>query len=308
MARRRVSIPTGDKRKNIAVYILVIAILSAFALMRGRAVTEQQKSAENAEFQVHVIDVGQGDSILVVADGHAMLIDAAESKASGTILRYLEGQGITSLDVAAATHLHADHIGGFPAVLEKFPPKKCIESDCPEGLLPTSKVYEQYLDAVEASGAEYTVMQAGDTFQLGGATVEALAPMSQDAKDLNDTSLVLRVTYQDVVCLFTGDMERGEEQELLAQGNDLHADFLKVGHHGSDTSSGEDFLAAVQPRYAAISCGIDNSYGHPAQVTLDHLSACAEQVFVTAQDGNILFLYDADTGTSQIVTRKTASS
>lgn len=305
MSRKNDSMPHRIKTRNVWLYCIVIVILTGVALYNAKnsAVREQASiTVSDAEFQVHVMDVGQGDSILVLADGHAMLIDASEAQAAARILTYLEAQNVTALDYAAATHLHADHIGGFPKVLGKVTPAHVVEPPCKESLLPTSKTYEKYLDAVEASGAEYSVLQAGEHFQLGGASVEVLAPASEEAGSLNNTSLVLKVSYEDVVCIFTGDMETPEETVLLDGDYDLKADFLKVGHHGSDTSSGEAFLAQVQPEYAAISCGADNSYGHPAKETLDKLAAYTKNVYITAEVGDIVFLYDADTGTKRIVT------
>lgn len=307
--RRNSTMPHQIKSRNLIIYCVVIVILTAVALMAGRHSMQQPVkhiTVSDAAFQVHVIDVGQGDSILVMADGHAMLIDAAEAQAAPQILTYLETQGITELDYAAATHLHADHIGGFPAVLAEIPAAHIIESPCKDDLLPTSVTYERYLDAVEASGADYHIMQAGDSFQVGGASVEVLAPVTEDAQSLNNTSLVLKISYGNVVCLFTGDMEEPEEKLLLAGEPDLKADFLKVGHHGSSTASGEAFLAQVQPEYAVISCAQNNSYGHPAEQTLAHLSEYTDEIYVTAQVGDIVFLYDTSSGTKRLVTGKDA--
>lgn len=308
MARKKSRKVTSSKNsKSSTLYAFVVVILVIVALISGRVSTEQSKQAgslsvSNAPFQVHVMDVGQGDSILVVADGHAMLIDGSVSKASSKILSYLEAQNITELDYVAATHLHADHIGGLPKVIEAYPPKQVVESVCPDKLLPVTNTYERYLDAVEASGAEYLVLRTGDTFQLGGSLVTVLAPASEEAEDLNNTSLVLKVEYGGCTCIFTGDMEAEEEEIMLSGAYDLRADFLKVGHHGSSTSSSEAFLAAVQPDYAAISCGVDNSYGHPHAETLEKLKDYTDQVYVTAEEGDIVFLYDAATNQSQVVT------
>lgn len=305
MSRKNDRMPHRIKSRNVWIYCIVIAILTGVVLFNARnSVPQKQESftVSDAAFQVHVMDVGQGDSILVLSDGHAMLIDAAETQASAKILTYLETQGVTALDYAVATHLHADHIGSFPQVLEQVTAAHIMEAPCRDDLLPTSGTYEAYLDAVEVSGAEYSIVQAGERFQLGGASVEVLAPASEEAESLNNTSLVLKICYEDVVCLFTGDMENSEEAELLAGGYDLKADFLKVGHHGSNTASGEAFLARVQPEFAAISCSADNAYGHPAKETLDKLAAYTEHVCITAEDGDIVFVYDADTKEKRIVT------
>ncbi|MDE5563546.1 MAG: MBL fold metallo-hydrolase [Oscillospiraceae bacterium] len=308
MANKKDQKVTNSKNsKSTTLYAFVVAILLVVALISGRVSTEQSGqsgglAASDAPFQVHVMDVGQGDSVLVIVDGHAMLIDGSVSKASSKIISYLESQNITELEYVAATHLHADHIGGLPKVIEAYPPKQVVESICPDKLLPVTNTYEHYLDAVEASGAEYLALSAGDEFQLGGALVTVLAPVSEDADDLNNTSLVLKIEYGDCTCIFTGDMEAEEEETILSGAYDLRADFLKVGHHGSSTSSSEAFLAAVQPDYAAISCGVDNSYGHPHAETLEKLKGYTDNVYVTAEEGDIVFLYDAATNQSQIVT------
>lgn len=295
--------------KNKLIYSIVVVILTIVALVSGRYSTQQQDQNQDmtisdAEFQVHVIDVGQGDSILISADGHTMLIDAAESSASGKIISYLETQGITELDYAAATHMHADHIGGFPKVLAAVRPQVMIEPVFSDSLIPTTKTYEKYLDAVEATGAEYKALRNGDTFMLGNAQVTVLAPVSEEASSLNNTSMVLRIQYEDIVCLFTGDMETPEEKTILSavDSTQLKADFLKAGHHGSDTSSGEAFLEQVQPEYAVISCGVDNKYNHPAESTLEHLKAYTDKIYITAQEGDIVFLYDKDTKTCNMLT------
>ncbi|MDE5738401.1 MAG: MBL fold metallo-hydrolase [Oscillospiraceae bacterium] len=310
MAKKETSsMPKEPKTKNKIIYCIVVAILTVVALISGRYSLEetQQDNAEitidNAEFQVHVIDVGQGDSILICADGQTMLIDAGESKAGTKILNYLESKNITELDYAAATHMHADHIGSFQKIFDVIKPKNVIEPVYHDSLVPTTKTYEKYLDAVEATGANYQALKAGDSFALGNAQVSVLAPVSDEkVSSLNNTSLVLQIKYDDMTCLFTGDMEIQEEKMLLENHSDLKADFLKAGHHGSDTSSSEDFLAQVQPDYVAISCGVDNKYGHPANSTLEHLATWTENVYITAQQGDIVFLYDKDTKSSKVIT------
>ena len=313
MAGKKHTLPEeaqGNSRNKL-IYSILVAILTMIALISGKYSTEHPQETQNqnitvsdAEFQVHVMDVGQGDSILISADGQTLLIDAAESGESGKIVSYLNAQGIAELDCAAATHMHADHIGGFPKVFSSIKPKAMIEPVFQDSLIPTTKTYEKYLDAVEASGAEYKALKTGDSFTLGNAQITVLAPVSEHASSLNNTSLVLRVQYDDVVCLFTGDMETPEEKTILStvDNSQLKATFLKAGHHGSDTSSGEAFLEQVQPEYAAISCGVDNKYGHPAESTLEHLRKYTDKIYITAQQGDIVFLYDKDTKSCNVLT------
>lgn len=304
-----VTISAAKKRRsrNTKIYCIVIFILLAIACLNGRYSTELKENAvhlSEAEFQVHVMDVGQGDSILVIADGEAMLIDSAESSSGETIAAYLEKQNITKLKYAVATHMHADHIGGFPTVLREVPAETVLEPLCPDSLVPTTRTYERFLETVEDTDAVLKTVRAGDSFSLGAARITVLAPVSEEFSDQNNISVVLRVEYDGVRCLFTGDMEMQEEQSILDSGAGIRADFLKVGHHGSDTSSGEDFLAAVQPRFAAISCGADNSYGHPAEETLQKLRQYTEDIKITAEDGDIVFLYDKDSRSSDIISSK----
>lgn len=313
MARqKRPQLQKKKKTKNVVLYCIVVVILFAIACVSGRYSMEHPASLKAAladtELQVHVMDVGQGDSILVIADGEAMLIDAAESSSAEAICTYLQKLGITKLKYAVSTHGHADHIGGFPQVLAQCPAERVMEPVYADSLVPTTKTYENFLDAADACGASLNAMQAGDSFQLGGAKVEVLGPVSEDASDLNNASLVLRLTYEDVSCLFTGDMEIPEETDILESGADVSADFLKVGHHGSDTSSGEAFIAAVRPKYAAVSCGVDNEYGHPCEEPMDRLKRYGTEVYVTAEEGDLVFAYDRESGSCGFVKNEEAAA
>lgn len=303
MAKKKTNINDSKKSKRSLLYTIVVTILFAIACLNGRLMPQDEKMEQgdfalsDAEFQVHMINVGQADSILVIADGEAMLIDAAESGNAQTILDYLAAQNIKELKYAAATHMHADHIGGYGKVFAGIKVKTVLEPVYADSLVPTTKTYERYLDGIDVTGAKLRAAKAGSTYQLGGATITVLGPVSKDADDLNNTSLVLRVDYEDVSCLFTGDMEEPEEEEILASGADLDVDYLKVGHHGAKTSSSEAFLAAVTPQYAAISCGEGNDYGHPTPEALERLGVHTDNILITKDVGDVVFCYDKDTGT-----------
>lgn len=281
-------IPQKPKARNKLVYGVVIAVLVAVALISGRMRTRQIRSVvrSDAPFQIHVIDVGQGDSILLLADGHAMLLDAGTPDAGRVVTEYLDLLGITELEYAAASHLHADHIGGFPAALKNRKVLHCVQPETPEQLLPEDAVYQSYTRVFR----DVQTLHDGDSFTLGSANIQVLAPAETDVKDLNNTSLVFRVTYADTVCLFTGDMEAEEEQALLERHPELKADFLKIAHHGSASSTGGAFLQAVQPDFAAISCGKDN--GHPAPETLERLQTAGASVGITAEQGHLAYIYE----------------
>lgn len=293
-------IPQKPKAKNKLIYGIVIALLMAVALISGRMRTKQIRSVvrSDAPFQIHVLNVGQGDSILLLADGHAMLLDAGSPDAGHTVAEYLDTLGITELDYAAASHLHADHIGGIAAAVKNRTVQTFAEPVTPENLIPSDTVYQIYTGAVK----DVQKWQDGDHFTLGKAEIEVLAPAVADVKDLNNTSLIFRIRYEDTVCLLTGDMESEEEQSLLERYPDLKADLLKTAHHGSGSSTSEDFLKAVTPKFAAISCGKDNDYGHPAPETLERLQKAGASVGVTAEQGHLVYVYE--NGTLQFIPQK----
>ncbi len=313
---KRRQIKENHRTRNLSLYCVVVAILLGTALVSGRVLELYQEtqtkekdghieseSITHADFEVHVIDVGQGDSVLVIADGEAMLVDTGDYSSNDTLLAYLEDEGIKEIRYLVATHMHADHIGGVPTVVEHFVVDTILEPIYADSLTPTTATFTRYLDAIEEV-EDYCTVQGGDCFTLGTAEITVLAPLQEDASDLNNTSVVLRIEYDDIVWLLTGDMGESEESELLACGYDLKANYLKVGHHGSKTSSTEEFLAAVQPSVAVISCGVDNSYGHPTQETLDRLSVWTDEIYITATVGDVVFTYDSEDGESICVGAK----
>lgn len=246
-------------------------------------------SSESA-LTVHYIDVGQADSILLVSGDEAMLIDGGNRADGPDVVDYLAAQGVDHLDYAVATHPHEDHIGGLPDVIRNV--------DIGSFLLPektaTTNIYLEMLDALDEAETPVSIPAPGDTFSLGSCTVEVLGP-TKVYDDANNNSIVLRVTCGDVIFLFTGDMETTAERDLLAEGLDLSADVLKLGHHGSSTSSGADFLDAVSPAYAVISCETGNDYGHPHRETLEAMARRNITVYRTDTMGAIVARCDGAT-------------
>lgn len=289
-------IPQNPKAKNKLIYGIVIALLMLVALISGRMRTQQIRSVvkSDAPFQVHVLNVGQGDSILVLADGNAMLIDTGTSDSGHTIADYLTTLGVSKLDYVVTTHRHSDHIGGFSTAVKGREIGTVAEPVIPEDLIPEDTIYQIYAKASSENQshiAKKEFWKDGGSFTLGKAEIQVLAPAETEVKDLNNTSLVLRIQYENTVCLFTGDMEDEEEQALLERHSELKADLLKVAHHGSATSTSEAFLNAVQPAFAAISCGRDNDYGHPAPETLERLRKAGASIGNTAEQGHLVYLY-----------------
>ena len=269
--------------------------------------------------RIHFLNTGHSDCIILESNGLFAMIDAAEDteyppdkphlKLPGyedVVVKYINehckgNDGKITFEFILGTHAHSDHIGGFPAVLEAVKVGRIVEADYPAQMTPTGSIYKNFLTAVKQEGARFGVMTAGDTFSLGNAKVTVLAPEEDYApEDLNNASLVLRVEYQETACILTGDMEEPEEQAILQSGAEISADLLKVGHHGSEASTSQAFLDAVDPQYAVISCGRENSYGHPAKGTLERIRAVAEKTYITANDGTVVYLFDADTGESRI--------
>ena len=240
--------------------------------------------------QVHYIDVGQGDSILILSpEGKVMLVDGGES-GSGA-LTYLKSKGITHVDLMVATHPHSDHIGGLVDILKAMPVAEVVTNGQPT----TTLTYEHFLDAIKAAKALYKEAKRGDTLTLGSLTFSVLHPDVPEGDDLNAQSLVLRLQYGKVAFLFTGDAQESSEESMLAAGLNVQAQILKVGHHGSRTSSSPEFLAAVKPQVAIYSCGLGNSYGHPHAETLANLAAVGAKVYGTDVNGTIVVTSDGNT-------------
>ncbi|MDR0904444.1 MAG: MBL fold metallo-hydrolase [Ruminococcus sp.] len=283
----------------IIILLLIIAglILSAYYELRGddTSFAEKEPTVISGEkLAVHFIDVGQGDSELIVYGKKAMLIDAGEAEYGNTVVSYLQNLGITKLEYIIATHPHSDHIGGLAAVIANFDVGKIITPKLPEEMTPTTRVYENFIEQTADKGYKLTAAKAGDKFNLGDAEFTVLSPdKNADFSDLNDYSVVIRLVYKNSSWLFTGDAEKPAEDAMVASGQYLHADILKVGHHGSANSSTDEFLAAVEPRWAVIEVGAGNSYNHPTDEALARIERYAK-IFRTDTLGTIIFETDGD--------------
>ncbi|HEY4690829.1 MAG TPA: ComEC/Rec2 family competence protein [Anaerolineae bacterium] len=247
---------------------------------------------------VAFLDIGQGDSILIHSpNGSTMLIDGGNSDrdASEVILPKLREWGAQRLDVMVATHPDADHIGGLPEVLENFP----VANVALTGQVHTTKIYERFLTDIRDLKVNAIQVRTGTPIPFDPAvTVEVLAPdekFVQDEGDTNDASIVIKLTYGSISFMFTGDAEEPEEQAILASGTNVRSTVLKVGHHGSRSSTSEPFLTAVDPQIGIISAGQGNRYGHPHQEILDRLNAAGVTIYRTDQSGTITVTTDGST-------------
>ena len=251
------------------------------------------RPATRADLEVHFIDVGQGDCILVASQGQIMLIDSGERDNDNAIESYLIRHGIHHIDKLIATHPHSDHIGEMAEIMYTFDVDSFMMPRIPDAYVPTTKCYEDMLKAVDVRGV--SVMSPKDTsFQLGCCQVQIFTSDIEDSDNLNNYSLIVKVVHDKNSFLFTGDCENEEEKSLLKKGVDLKAKVLKAAHHGSSTSSSADFLDVVDPEYAVISCGKNNDYGHPNKETVRRLSKYARNTDITARDGSVVFISDGE--------------
>ncbi len=277
-----------DKRKYIYYFIALTIIL--FQLVTNYNESEIKTKVSSGELTVDFIDVGQGDAILVESpEGLTMLIDAGDNSEEQRIVDYLEDKGVERLDYVIGTHPHADHIGGLDAVINQF--------DIGEIYMPrkshTTKTFKDVLLAAKEKGHKIKTAKAGVVLNLGEAVhVEMVAPVSDSYSNLNDYSAVVRVAYGETSFLFTGDAEKASEDEMIGGTYPIDAGVLKLGHHGSNTSTTDEFLQAVNPEFAIVSCKKDNTYGHPNKEVMKKLKEAGIKIYSTAEDGTIIAMTD----------------
>lgn len=279
--------------KKLALLLsLLFAATGCGSEMAAEAAEPQAQQAATAEasaLEVHFIDVGQADCALLVSNGHYMIIDGGNNDDADTIVSYLKEQGVETLDAVVGTHPHEDHIGSLDTIINSFD----VEAVYMPKIMHTSQTFEDVLDAIANKGLQIKSPDPGDTFSFNGLPVEVLGPQ-QEYSDFNNNSIVLKVAAGETKFLFTGDAEEAAEKDILNAGCDLQADVLKVGHHGSSTSTSDAFLQAVSPKYAVISVGTGNKYGHPENVTLDKLKNIGAEVYRTDLQGTVICSTDGE--------------
>ena len=238
---------------------------------------------------IHFVDVGQGDCILISKNNEHVLIDAGNNEDGPLLVEYFKELGIKKFKYVIGTHAHEDHIGGIDNVINNFELGHYYMPD----VITTTKTFEDVLDALLAKKKAFETPNIGDKFKLSDTEFEVLY-LGDDKSDLNNTSMVLRLTYKNTTYLFMGDATSTVERILINEGKDLKSDVLKVGHHGSQYSSTAAFLKQVSPRYAVIQVGQDNDYGHPKQVTMDKLEKLKTLTYRTDKHGTIILTSDGD--------------
>ncbi|MBP3634541.1 MAG: MBL fold metallo-hydrolase [Oscillospiraceae bacterium] len=273
--------------KRFYAIVLVLCLLLSGCHMRFTHRDEIPPVSRDLE--VHYVDVGQADCIFLRCDGKTMLIDGGNVEDSNLVVSYLLSQSVTKLDYVVNTHAHEDHVGGLPGVMAVF---EVGAVWCPVTEY-SSSCFEDFANYADQQYLELTLPEPGSTYELGQAQVTVLGPV-KEYDDTNDTSIVLRVDHGDNSFLFTGDAEETSEKDILDYGMDVSATVLKLGHHGSDTSTCYQWLRAVAPEYAVIQVGEGNTYGHPHEVVMSRLRDADVQVFRTDLQGHIVCRSDGE--------------
>lgn len=300
------------KNPKVAIGVLIVLVGIFFAVEYfgiGNSTTSSQPSTGTSsvnqstevhgerDLEVHFLSVGQADSTYIaLPNGQNMLIDAGNNADGKPITDYLKKVGVTTIDWLIGTHPHEDHIGGLDVVIQSFAIGQVYMPWIADEMVPTTRTYEDVLDAIIEKELTATAAEAGQVLIHDpkiGLKVEVLSPVHEKAyQDLNDYSVALRITYGQKTFLFTGDAEREPEQDMLDSGADLSADVLKAGHHGSSTSTMQAFFDRVSPSAAVISCGVDNDYGHPHRETLAMFNKAKIDVYRTDEQGTIRAVCD----------------
>jgi competence protein ComEC len=277
-------------KKTLLLYIFLVLIIASGCNQKveGQIINRNPIYSEK-DLLIHFIDVGQGDAILVQINNKNLLIDSGPTSSSNELIEYLKNQRVSVLDAVLATHPHEDHIGNMDNIIKHFKvlnfyaPKKSYSSDS----------FKAMLQQLKKQALKINIAKAGVALDLGeGITSNIIAPIKSDYDELNNYSAVLKITYGSKKFLFMGDAEKESEMELLASKQDLAADVIKLGHHGSNSSSTREFLNKVSPSYAIISCGKFNDYGHPHKDTLNNLKDKNITTYRTDIDKTILLKSD----------------
>lgn len=277
--------------KRLLCALSALTILLSVAACGKKTVKPQTDDPANSKLTVHFIDVGQGDSILLESDDDFVLIDGGERDRGDEVADYINECGADELKYVIATHPHTDHVGGLREVITGITTENFItvETDC------ATNTWTKLLNAVDKENINYIDAEVGDTYTFGSASFTILAPISDSYDGYNNYSVVTKVTCGDISFMMTGDAEKESEYEMVASGEDLHADVLKCGHHGSSTSTTAKFLKAVDPSYAVISCGKNNEYGHPHKETMQKLNTLGCEILRTDVMGTIIARTDGST-------------
>lgn len=278
------------KKFFLPLALLLLAVFVSLAY-NSKKDADKELSVYAYPLVVSFIDVGQGDCELLQCENYNILIDGGEKEQASTVNAYLKSRGVEKIDAYILTHPHSDHIGAAQQIISSNKVERVFMTVFSELNIPTTKTYENTLDAIDKYGAEFTAVTAGKSYSFGNLTLNILSP-SHESDDYNDMSIIVKAIYKNSSFLFTGDATKASEQELLENNADINADVLKIAHHGSSTSTSEQFLLEVSPEIAVISYGEGNSYGHPHDEVIHTLEDNNIEYYTTAKNGTIVIASD----------------
>ena len=247
----------------------------------------QVEELENEKLVVHMIDVGQADCFLLVQDETTALVDCGTRSTGEDAIAYIKELGITQLDYVFGTHPHDDHMGGMYDVITSFEIGTIVIPKVKAGDV-TSNWYQKLMQEISTGKYAVNYVNVGDEFELGVADMKVIGPINDPEGELNNYSTVLKVSLGEMDMIMTGDAEKEVEEDILNSGENVEAEILKLGHHGSDTSTSEEFLNAIKPDYALISCKVGNKYEHPTKSTMELLEAHNIEVYRTDESGSVV--------------------
>ena len=270
--------------------VILAVLLGVVSFLQGNGILPSKiNPVTDGDVYLHIIDVGQGSSTLIQQGNEGILIDAGESDYGETVDDYINSCGIDTLKYVVASHPHSDHIGGLPLVLKNNNVEEVLMPEIIEDNLPTTKVYERFLDAIYEKDITASYCETGDTYYLSDeVSMEILGPVTQ-VSDLNNMSAICKISVGETEVMILGDAETKELKTVYSNGGDFESEILVMGHHGSRTSLYEKFLTAVDPMVALISCGSDNSYGHPHAETIEYLEENNIDYWRTDFSGDIVY-------------------
>lgn len=276
-------------RKKYLFRFLLFVLISTL-LIGCNTLTSDNNQVDPTKMIIHYIDVGQGDSILIQVNNKNLLIDAGPKSDKKKLFNYLSSLNLNKLDYVIATHPHEDHIGNMSDVIDDY---NVLAFYAPK-VQSTTKTFEKMIDSLKSKNLKINVIKKGtDSINLGDNTkVTVFSPTKDSYEDLNNYSPVIKIEYGKTSFLFTGDAQKDVEKEILSTNEDISADILKVGHHGSSTSTTNDFLKKVNPSIGVISVGKDNTYNHPNDDTIKRLNENKVTIYRTDKDGTVVFSSD----------------
>lgn len=281
-----------QKSSIITILVVILSIVSYYISVHEEidsSYSLHNKNTVTSDLKIYYLDVGQADSILISNNNHNMLIDAGNNEDGPKLVKYIKEElNITKFDYVVGTHPHEDHIGGLDDIINNFE----IENILLPEVTTTTKTFEDVLDCLANKNLDITIPIIDSTFKLGEADLSVIYTGTDD-ENLNNSSIILKMIFGNYSYLFTGDAEKEVEDSILRK--NINVDVLKVGHHGSSTSSSESFLNKVTPSYAIISVAKENSYNHPSKETIDRLKKYTSNIYMTSELGTILLTSNGKT-------------